>query len=207
MSEHIGQRFCITNGPAHFNPDWKDGTIQLEVQRHIFDYCISSLMYSTTEKKLIEASTIWTTHGFYYTWVIKQLYIHEVKIENTNIYRVCNHTMDLHLTPSVSHRDTCAKCAILHQTAPQSSHYILLVLRTKGTQDHFAHWKLFPLNNWILALLVGDLKDTLQFCPAVSDTQQSVSWCEWQGGSIPLIRMTSELPVRRSLPAQGPPSS
>lgn len=52
-----------------------------------------------------------------------------------------------------------------------------------------------------------DLKDTHQFCPAVSDIQRSVSWCEWQGGSTPLIHMTLGLPVRRFLPAQGPLSS
>lgn len=73
---------------------------------------------------------------------------------------------------------------------------------------------LLPLNPHTALMLahsaaagVCDLKDTLQFCSAVSDTRRSVSWCEWRGGSIPLTRTTSELPVKRFRPARGRPSS
>lgn len=53
-----------------------------------------------------------------------------------------------------------------------------------------------------LLAVVRQQKDTLQFCPAVSDTPQSVSWYESQGGSTLQTRTTSKPPARRFLPAQ-----
>lgn len=50
----------------------------------------------------------------------------------------------------------------------------------------------------------SDLKDTPPFCPAVSDIQRSVSWCESLGGSTPLTGRTSKPPEETFRLSWGP---